>query len=122
MANRNRTAGNSYERKIVNEVKALTGETFVTSRAESRNMDNLGVDVFNPKHFNPRLLPLIVFHNKVEKSTKNFISTGEYVIMEKREFYSIVQSIGGCPYNIQCKITSNNPDYDKIIKFYNTNK
>ena len=46
MANRNRTAGNNFERLIVNELKELGFDDVVTSRAESRNMDNRGVDIF----------------------------------------------------------------------------
>lgn len=48
MSNRNRNAGNAYERELVNELKEL-GFDVVTSRAESRNMDNKKVDVFSPE-------------------------------------------------------------------------
>ena len=46
MGRNNRTAGNSYERKIVNELKGIGYSDVVTARAESRNMDNKGVDIF----------------------------------------------------------------------------
>ena len=50
MANRNRTAGNQYERDIVNELKEH-GYDVVTTRSESRNADNAGIDVRNyPYH------------------------------------------------------------------------
>ena len=61
MANRNRNAGNGYERKIVNELKGMNFPSVITSRSESRNMDNAGVDIFDTKQ-NPnegeRILPV----------------------------------------------------------------
>lgn len=45
--NRNRSAGNGYERDIVNELKAL-GFFTVTSRNESKRMDDKKVDIFSP--------------------------------------------------------------------------
>jgi hypothetical protein len=47
MNNRNnRTAGHNYERLIVKELNEQFNCQAVTSRSESRNMDNAGVDVF----------------------------------------------------------------------------
>ena len=44
MANRNRKAGNSYERQIAQESGAM-GFNAVPSRQESRSMDAKGVDL-----------------------------------------------------------------------------
>ncbi len=44
---RNRQAGNKYEVDLVNELKSMA-YSVVTSRSESRNMDNKKVDVFSP--------------------------------------------------------------------------
>jgi len=123
MSTRNREAGHNFERKIVNEMKALLDSTsIVTSRAESRNMDNLGADIIDTKVDNQRQLPLVVFHNKVTKATKNFRSIGEYVVMEKDAYYDLIKHFVQMPHNIQCKIYTNNPNYHTIIQYYNNNK
>lgn len=115
MANRNRTAGHNYERTTVNELKKLGYDKVVTSRAESRNMDNSGVDIFDPtEEFKfyiqnkiyksyPKLhelifgekvntnKPMLVFHKKVEKKGSRFVSQGEFVSMSKETFYNILK-------------------------------
>ena len=105
MANRNRTAGNSLERLIVRELKELGYLDVVTARAESRNMDNKGIDVFGDSlpfyvqcklskdrpNYHKLILdtkgldnkkPLFVFHRLVEKANSSFVAKGDYVIME----------------------------------------
>ena len=52
MSTRNKQAGSQFERDIANELKAM-GYDVVTSRAESRNMDNKKVDVFSPLGTDP---------------------------------------------------------------------
>lgn len=42
-----RNKGNTYERSIVNECKALGYPNAITSRLESKRMDDAGVDVLN---------------------------------------------------------------------------
>lgn len=117
MANRNRSAGHNYERKIAKELKELGFEGIVTSRAESRNMDNSGVDIFDPtnsfKFFiqnkvyksYPKLYelifdkkvnkdkPMLVFHKKVEKKGDRFYTQGEFVSMSKETFYNILKQL-----------------------------
>jgi hypothetical protein len=113
----NKNAGSSYERLIVNELKEL-GYDVVTSRAESRNMDNKKVDVFSPlgvensfpyyvqckiSKNNPNYDEIlkempkdrvpVIFHRKVSKATKNFMANGDYVILQKSDFYDIVNYI-----------------------------
>jgi len=114
MANRNRTAGNNYERIVVQELKKIGYDDVTTARAESRNMDNKGIDVFgesfpfyvqckvskdrpnyhelilNTKELDNRK-PLLVFHKLVKKAKTKFITKGEYVIMEKELFYKLIK-------------------------------
>lgn len=121
MANRNRTAGNGYERAIVKELKEL-GFDAVTSRAESRNMDARKVDVFSPEgsanplpiyiqtknlkdnfkvaeyyreneQFFPKDKPLVIFHKKTRKVNTKFITEGEFVYMQKDKFYELLKRI-----------------------------
>jgi len=119
MANRNRNAGNQYERDIVNELRKLGFETVVTSRSESRNMDNTKVDIFDPEGQFPYFIqnkvyqnypklnelingkdvnkkkPLLVFHKKVEKRGTRFFTEGEFVSMNKETFYNLlIQAYG----------------------------
>lgn len=47
MSNRNREAGHSWEREIVNNLKAIGYEFVVTSRAESRSKDANKIDICN---------------------------------------------------------------------------
>lgn len=111
MSNRNRDAGHALERKIVNELKEL-GINCVSSRSESRNMDNSGIDIFGDMPFyiqckktcnNPSYhelitecgkkdRPLVIFHDKVQKQKTRFFSKGEYVIMTKEYFYELFKN------------------------------
>lgn len=116
--NRNRTAGHNYERIIIKDLKILGYTSVVTSRAESRNMDNAGVDIFDtkngekelpfhvqcknttqkvdyPKLLNSELLPkdkpTFIFHKKTKKVNTRFMPEGEYVIMKKEDFYKLIK-------------------------------
>lgn len=116
MSNRNRTAGNNFERLIVRELKLLNFDV-VTSRSESRNMDNLGVDIFSPlgvKNIFPFYIQCknsqnkpnyheliknmpndripIILHRQTHKVNSKFITDGDYVIIKKQDFYSILQN------------------------------
>lgn len=117
MANRNRTAGNNYERQVVRELKKLGFEKVVTSRSESKNMDNSGVDIFDPTGVFPYFIqnkvyknypklnelfngekinkdkPLLVFHKKVRKSEKRFMTEDEFVSMRKDTFFQILKQL-----------------------------
>ena len=114
MANRNRTAGLNYERKIIKDVKELgLFPNAVSSRAESKNMDDKGVDLCNtpgvfiqcknsktnPKYDTlleemPQELGVInaVIHQKTKKATTKFIAQGEYVIVRKADFYRLLKA------------------------------
>lgn len=52
MTKRNKAAGNKYECDLANELREL-GFEVVTSRAESKNMDNKKVDIFSPLGTDP---------------------------------------------------------------------
>lgn len=114
-ANRNRQAGHNFERKIVQELKELGHEDVVTSRAESRNMDNRGVDIFgadfpyyiqckNSKTWQdihglttseklPTDKPTVVFQRKTKKVNERFMTEGDYVSMKKDDFYEILKQL-----------------------------
>jgi Holliday junction resolvase len=114
-ANRNRTAGNNLERKYVNELKDIGFTGVVTSRAESRGLDNRKVDIFDLNDEFPfyvqvkntlvnlnyhklftdsardRHKPYIVLHQKTAKRGKVIRKVGEYAIMEKEVFMDLVR-------------------------------
>jgi len=112
MANRNRTAGHNYERKIKRELTELIGGSdWRTTREQSRAMDNAKIDLIDingigwftvqcktstnlPKleenlfKFNDK--PNILFWKRTIKKKDKFVSKGEYVIMRKEDFYELV--------------------------------
>lgn len=117
MANRNRTAGNNYEREIAKELREFGFEKIVTSRSESRNMDNSGVDLFDPSGAFPYYIqnkvykgypklnelingeivnkekPMLVFHKKVVKKKTRFFTEDEFVSMKKETFYELLRQL-----------------------------
>lgn len=114
MSNRNRTAGHNYERKVVNELKELGFNDVVTARSESRNKDNLGIDIFGDslpfdiqckvkvnitnneiKNLLSRgdKKPLIIIHKKVNKAGVKFMPDGEYAYMHKDLLYKLLNYI-----------------------------
>lgn len=119
MANRNRTAGNNFERETVNDLKELGFEGMVTSRSESRNMDNSGVDVFDTSGEFPFYIqnkvyksypkldelingevvrkdkPMLVFHRKVTKKGSRFYTDDDFVSMKKETFYNLLKQLYG---------------------------
>lgn len=109
MNNRNRSAGNNFERTIVNELKEF-GYNVKTSRAESRNMDALKVDIIGdfPFHIQcknsknkpdyhtllnemPKDKCPIIFHRQTHKATSKFVTDGDYVILKKEDFYKLIK-------------------------------
>jgi Holliday junction resolvase len=114
MANRNRTAGNQYERDIVIDLKSMNYDV-VTARSESRNADNAGIDILGnfpyyiqckvykgypkldelinndrPERFQDK--PIVVFHKKVEKKGTRFYTQDEFVSMRKEDFYELIKN------------------------------
>jgi hypothetical protein len=115
MANRNRTAGHNYERLVTKELNKYY--SVVTARSESRNKDNLGIDIFDtsgemPFHVQCKVSmglssskinellnrgdgkrPMVVFHKHVEKKGERFLPKGEYVYMDKKFFYFFLEKL-----------------------------
>lgn len=110
MPRNNRTAGHNYERQIMNELKDF-GFSAVTSRNESKTMDDRGVDIISdapvhiqcknsqtnqdyPKLLNSELLPTdkptVVFHKKTKKVGERFMPVGEFIIIKKEDFYKLI--------------------------------
>jgi hypothetical protein len=133
MSNRNRVAGHNYERQIVNELKSIGFEDVVTARAESRNMDDKGVDIFGsslpffvqcknsqnyPKihellssELVPKEKPLIVFHKKTKKHNTRFITQGEYIYLNKEVFYNLI-NLESKIIEIACNLAHNKTLFD----------
>lgn len=115
IGSRNRTRGNSYERKIVKELRELTSnENIVSSRSESKNLDNSKIDIAdtdnilpcyfqlkatqntpNIKQLNAEVgkkdKPLCILWNAQEARESNQISVGEYAIITKTFFYNLLK-------------------------------
>jgi len=110
MANRNRTAGNSYELYILNTfVKPLFPKA-VTCRAESRNTDDLGVDLmftgnlriqckltlavpmdaFNKLKENFKEYIPIICWGRTHKKASRFYKEDDYVIMKTSDFFKLI--------------------------------
>lgn len=114
---RNKARGSNYERKLVNELKEITGnENLCTSRSESRNLDNNKIDIADPdnvlsfyvqakatkavpaikKIFDEVGLknkPLCIFWNAQESRETKQISKGEYCILPKSFFYDLIRPL-----------------------------
>ena len=99
--NKNRDKGHRYERKIINELKEQ-GYKAVSSRSESRTMDDQGVDIITDYPFHiqckntirlpepykifmkmPKDKPNVIFW------TKNFKE--DLVILRKDDFYKLIK-------------------------------
>jgi hypothetical protein len=109
--NRNRTAGNTYERYICNLLKTIFPNV-LTSRNESRTMDAKKVDLVNtePYHFQIKLtksfpgvdildeMPSgenIIIWGRVKKAKVNFIKKGDYAIMNLRTLTKLINGQDG---------------------------
>lgn len=112
-ANYCRTKGNTFERKIVKELKEL-GFNVGTTRNNSRTEDADKVDIYDvdntlpckiqlkatqqtPQYFKIRsessvkAEDFVVLWSKQEKRTTNIVSVGEVVIMDKQLFYKLIK-------------------------------
>lgn len=110
--------GNAYELKIVKELKELTGnDNISTSRANSKKLDNMKIDIFDeddvlPCYFQLKKTqttpsvkkindevgktnkPLVILWNIQEKKegNTNITSCGEYAIVPKDFFYDLLEN------------------------------
>lgn len=114
---RSRNRGHAYERKIVNELKKITGdEDLCTSRSESKKLDDMKIDIADPNNTlsfycqikstqqTPQIKkinlevgkkdkPLVIFWNAQESRDAKQISVGEYCILPKEFFYKLISKI-----------------------------
>lgn len=113
-----KTKGSAYERQIVNELKALTGnENICTARSESKKLDDMKIDIADPDNILPCYIqtkktqttpsvkkinaevgkkdkPLCILWNIQEKKegNTNITSQGEYAIIPKEFFYELLKN------------------------------
>lgn len=99
-----RTKGHAYERKIVREWRDIGFGKCVTSRSESRNTDDLGVDLMFTEPFNVQC-------KAQEKMTTNYFDLlagmpdeginvvlhkrnhkGEVAVLSKKDFYKLIKN------------------------------
>ena len=115
IGSRNRKRGHSYETKIVRELKEITrDEDLCTSRSESKKLDDMKIDIADTNNVLPfycqikatqaipaikkineevgkKDKPLVIFWNAQEARDKKQISVGEYCILPKTLFYTLLQ-------------------------------
>lgn len=111
-----RNKGHRYETKIAQELRSLGFTDVVTSRSESKSMDDKKVDLVDRSGKLPCYIqlkntvntpqyhaikkecplkdkPFIVIWNKQVKKEKVFGSAGEVVIMDKDFFYELLSKL-----------------------------
>ena len=117
-ASYSKTKGSAYERQIVNELKELTeSENISTCRASSKKLDDMKIDINDedgvlPCYFQLKKTqttpsvkkinedvgkidkPLAIIWNIQQKKegNVNITSAGEYVIIPKEFFYTLIKS------------------------------
>lgn len=113
-----RSRGNAYERLIAQELRDLGFPGVVTSRSESKRMDNAKVDLIDTEHKLKCLLqlkltqatpnyfkireecpikdaPFCIIWNKTKQTDATYRSIGEAVILDKDFFYKLIQNYYG---------------------------
>jgi len=109
-----RTKGHNYETKIAKELRELGFSGIVTSRSESKAMDDNKVDLIDKDNRLPCYIQLkstqsipsyfkirsessvnpesfVIIWSKQEKREVNIVSVGEAVIMDKSLFYKLIK-------------------------------
>ena len=109
-----RTKGHNYETKIAKELRDLGFTEVVTSRSESKSMDDNKVDLIDKSNKLPCKIQLkatqsipsyfkirsestvnpdefVIIWSKQEKREVNIVSVGEAVIMDKSLFYKLIK-------------------------------
>ena len=110
--------GNAYECQIVKELKELTGnENISTSRANSKKLDDMKIDIFDEDNVLPCYFqlkktkaipsvkkinqevgktdkPLAIIWNiqETKEGNVNITSAGEYAIIPKQLFYQLLKN------------------------------
>ena len=106
--NKNRDRGNKYELDVIKKIKHIYPDA-VSSRSESKNLDNKQVDIcYTGKfHIQCKLMSVkpdykilsempqdktpVIFHKYSRKKEKNFISEGEFAILKLEDFIKIME-------------------------------
>ena len=114
MGARNKAKGNEYERKIAKELRDLGFTGVVTSRSESKTVDNNKIDLIDTENKLPCFIQLkrtvntpqyfkireestvdpekfCLIWNRQEKANVNFMSVGEVVMVPKSLFYQLIE-------------------------------
>ena len=114
-----RRKGHNYELKIINELKDLLGYDLVSSRSESKRLDDAKIDIADLDNkmscyvqckctkVTPSIQklndevglkdkPLAIFWSKQENRKTNMVSAGEYVIIPKDYFYELAKKEQVC--------------------------
>lgn len=114
---RNRARGNAYEVQIAKELRDLGFSGVVTSRSESKAMDDRKVDLVDTDNllcFYPQLKatintpdyfgisescplkdkPFVIFWKKIKPTESTFRATGEVVMVPKDFFYKLIKKYG----------------------------
>ena len=111
-----RTKGHRYEVKICNEIKELGYTNAITSRSESKRMDNNKIDIFDPSNelgcnIQVKITqntpsyhsiadacpvkdkPLVLIWNRqiLKEGNTNITSVGEVVMLPKAYFYELIK-------------------------------
>lgn len=109
-----RSRGNAYERRIAQELRDIGFPGVVTSRSESKRMDNAKVDLIDTEHKLKCLLqlkltqatpnyfkirnecpikdaPFCIIWNKTKQTDSTYRSEGEVVLLDKDFFYKLIQ-------------------------------
>jgi hypothetical protein len=121
MASRNRTAGNNWERKLVDKFKKAGFKDVITTRLGSRELDGKKIDIMNSNTSKEGRLPYnvqaknyakslqygslleelptepgiinIVAHKQTAKVNGKFMPRGEYAILNLDDFMSMVTKL-----------------------------
>ena len=114
---RSRARGVAYEQQIAKELRELGFDGVVTSRSESKAMDDNKIDLIdknNQLFFYPQLKktqkcpnyfaieeqcplkdkPFVIFWNYQKPTEKTFRSGGEIVMLPKSFFYELIKKYG----------------------------
>lgn len=114
---RSRARGVAYEQQIARELRELGFEGVVTSRSESKAMDDNKIDLIDKNgqlFFYPQLKrtgkcpnyfvieeqcplkdkPFVIFWNYQKPTEKTFRSAGEIVMIKKDFFYELIKKYG----------------------------
>lgn len=118
MANRNRTAGHTLERKVVNDFKAIGYTTAISSRMESKRKDDAGIDICNTDPFAIQCKNMkgnidyaailddmeveenqikVLIHQKTKKAKVRFIEVGKFAILPYEDFLRIAEHLKNNP-------------------------